>query len=65
MKQLKKQSKKSGNEDQLEKVRELIGQEKQFKQRVEHMESEKKIMTELKDQNKVRASKGLEPIFKK
>ena len=65
LRQMKAKAKKTGDMDKLNHFRELIGSEKQLKNKIENFQKEQQLLGDLKNQNKERVQKGLEPVFKK
>ena len=65
LKQMKAKAKKAGDVDKLNHFRELIGSEKQLKNKIENFKKEQSLLGDLKNENKERVQKGLDPVFKK
>ena len=62
---MKAKAKKAGDIDKLNHFRELIGKEKQLKNKINDLQKEHSLLKEMKNENKERVKKGLEPVFMK
>ena len=63
--ELKKRAKKSGDQDELTKVKEMMGEEKTLKRAMAKKRDDISTMNRLKDENKERIEKGHEPVYLK
>ena len=59
------QAKQIKDKDKMERIRDLIGEEKDILNRGKERKKAQKVMKEAKDANKERAKQGLEPIYLK
>ena len=62
---LKKRAKKSGDHEQLTKIKGMIGEEKSIRKAMEKKRGQHETMKRLKDENKQRIEKGQEPVYLK
>ena len=64
---MKKQAKKEGDTEAIKQLNQLFGEEKALQNRMKTLKTKDEVegLAKVKQENKERAHKGLEPIFKK
>eukprot|EP00347_Sterkiella_histriomuscorum_P011724 403371354 len=60
-----RKAKKEGDKDKAQKLRDMIGDEKSYKNKGKQKQQEKEVIKEAKKANRERVEKGLEPVYLK